>query len=248
MSFFATIVMAAAGALVHTDAGALPAHAGASEPFVRLAPAAVLARYDQALATLKRPPMLSFEYSVEQLGLHNIEQTHRVYRSGLNERDETLVVDSYTLKAPEVRILANRTNHYDVAAVAPKVADYAFAFAGTRRDATGYTYLFHTTPRATQSFDVDEVEIDGRTFLPSLLRFKIAGGGGRGSGELAYGSTDAFWVIRSAVVNVHLTNGTTARERIEWSNYRFPPSLPESTFTAPRALATATPLVPDTSP
>lgn len=241
MSFFAAIVLAAVGA-------GLQPLAGAAEPPLRLTPAAVLARYDQALATLKRPPTLSFEYSVEQLGLHNIEQTHRVYRRGLNERDETLVVDSYTLKAPEVRILANRTNHYDVAAVAPKVADYSFAFAGTRRDASGFTYLFHTTPRATQSFAVGEVEIDGRTFLPSLLRFKIAGGGARGSGELAYGLTDAYWVIRSAVVSVHLTDGVTAHERIEWSNYRFPPSLPDSTFTAPRALATATPLIPEGSP
>jgi hypothetical protein len=241
MIVLAAIVVAATGAR-------LPARAGVAEPIVRLAPAAVLAHYDQALATLKRPPTLSFEYSVEQLGLRNIEQTHRVYRSGLNERDETLVVDSYTLTQPEVRILSNRTNHYDVAAVAPKVADYTFAFAGTKHDANGFTYVFHTTPRATPAFEVTEVEIDGRTFLPSLLHFKIGGGGARGSGELTYGRTDAYWVIRSAAVSVHLTNGATARERIEWSAYRFPPSLPDSTFAAPRALATATPLLPDASP
>jgi hypothetical protein len=227
----------------------LPAHpaTGAAQT-IRLAPAAVLARYGQALALLKRPPTLSFEYSVEQLGLNNLEQTHRVYRSGLNERDETLVVDSYTLQQPAVRILANRTNRYDIAAVAPKPADYAFTFAGVEREASGYAYVFHTTPRATTSFAVSEVEIDGRSFLPSRLLFKIAGGGASGSGELVYARTDVYWVIRSAAVSVRLAGGAIARERIEWSSYRFPPSLPDSTFEAPRALTTALPLVPEAGP
>jgi hypothetical protein len=240
----------ALAALVFAAAGArLPAQPASGEAQAqRLAPATVLARYDQALATLKRPPTLSFEYSVEQLGLNNLEQTHRVYRSGLNERDETLVVDSYTLQQPAVRILANHTNRYDIAAVAPKPADYAFTFAGTTRDASGYTYVFRTAPRATPPFAISEIEIDGRSFLPSRLRFKIAGGGARGSGELLYGLTDAYWVIRSAAVSVHLASGATARERIEWTEYRFPPSLPDSTFEAPRALATATPLLPEGSP
>jgi hypothetical protein len=241
----------ALGAIVLAAAAAarLPAQTPAGPPLaLRLAPAVVLARYEQALATLKRPPTLSFEYSVEQLGLNNLEQTHRVYRSGLNERDETLVVDSYTLAQPAVRILANRTNRYDVAAVAPKAADYAFTFAGVKRDASGYAYVFRTVPHATATFAIGEVEIDGRSYLPSRLRFTIEGGGARGSGELLYGRTDAYWVIRSAAVSVHLAGGATARERIEWSAYRFPPSLPDSTFEAPRALATATPLVPEGSP
>jgi hypothetical protein len=213
------------------------AHPAAEAAVVRLEPATVLARYADALANLKRPPTQSFEYSVEQLGLRNIEQTHRVYRSGLNERDETLIVDGYTLKQPAVRILANRTNRYDIAAVAPKPADYTFTFDGTKRDAAGYTYVFRTAPRATPQFAVSEIEIDGRSFLPSLVRFKIGGGGARGSGELAYGLADAYWVVRAANVSVHLTNGATAHERIEWSAYRFPPSLPASTFEAPRPIA-----------
>jgi len=238
-----------AAVMLAATAARFPGRTAPSEPPVaQLEPAAVLARYAEALATLKRPPTQSFEYSVEQLGLRNIEQTHRVYRSGLNERDETLVVDGYTLKQPAVRILANRTNRYDIAAIAPKPADYTFTFAGATRDATGYTYAFRTAPRATPQFAVSAIEIDGRSFLPSIVRFKISGGGARGSGAFAYGLADAYWVVRAADVTVHLTSGATAHERIEWSAYRFPPSLPASTFQVPRVTATATPLVPEGSP
>ncbi len=185
---------------------------------------------------------------MEQLGLRNIEQTHRVYRSGLSERDETLVVDGYTLRQPAVRILTNRTNRYDIAAVSPKAADYVFTSAGVIRDASGYTYVFRTAPKGTPGFNVNEIEIDGRSFLPSLVRFTIAGDGARGSGQLAYGTSESYWVIRAAAVSVHLSNGSVAHERIEWSAYRFPPSLPASTFEAPRALATAAPLIPEGAP
>ena len=71
-----------------------------------LEPATVLARYADALAALKHPAAISFEFSVEQLGLRNLEQTHRVYRSGSDERDETLSVDGYALNYPAVRSFA----------------------------------------------------------------------------------------------------------------------------------------------
>jgi hypothetical protein len=238
----AVLVLAATGAR-------LAPHAPSTEPpITRLAPATVLARYAAALGKLRRPPSISFEYSVAQLGLRNMEQTHRVYRSGLNERDETLVVDSYTLRQPEIRILANRTYRYDIAAVAPKPADYSFAFEGTRRDASGYTYTFRAQPHNETDFAVTAVEIDGHSFLPSMIRFKISGDGAHGSGRLEYGPAEQYWVVRLAAVSVHLASGATAHERIEWTAYRFPPSLPASTFEVPRALPTTTPLIPEGSP
>ncbi len=242
------LALSAAVAVAAGGVRAAPRPPAAAQAPAALAPATVLARYAEALESLREPPALSFEYSVEQLGLRDIEQTHRVYRSGLNERDETLIVDSYALRQPAVRILANRTNRYDIAVVAPKAAEYAFTFAGARRDAGGYTYAFRTVPRGSPSFAVSEIDIDGRSFLPSLVRFKIDGGGARGSGELAYGPADLYWVVRSATVSAHLANGATARERIEWSAYRFPPSLPASTFEAPRATATPAPLLPEGAP
>jgi hypothetical protein len=211
---------------------------------VPLASNVVLLRYATALAALPRPKVVSFDYTVEQLGLRNLEQTHRVYRSGLAERDETVLVDGYTLTRPAIRIFTNRTYRYDITSVAPAPSAYTFAFAGVVRASGGYGYVYRTAPRATGSFAVSEVEIDGRTFLPSVVRFKIAGGGARGSGSLHYGRSENYWVIREAQVNAHVTSGTNAHERIVWSNYQYPAELPPSTFQPPRPLATLPPAAP----
>lgn len=221
-------------------------NASRSSPASRLPLASntVLLRYAAALALLPRPKVISFDYTVEQLGLRNLEQTHRVYRSGLRERDETVLVDGYTLTRPAIRIFTNRTYRYDIASVAPAPGAYAFAFAGVVRASGGYGYVYRTAPRAAGSFAVSEVEIDGRTFLPSVVRFRIAGGGARGSGSLRYGRSEGYWVIREAQVNAHVTSGTNAHERILWSNYQYPAALPPSTFQAPRPLATRAPAAP----
>jgi hypothetical protein len=199
-------------------------------------PVAILARYEATLATLKRPKAMTFDYSVEQLGLRNMEQTHHVYRSGLAERDETLVVDGFTLPRPSVRIIANRSYRYEITAVAPRQTTYAFVYTGSKFGANGLSYVFHTEPRAPTSFAVSEIELDARGFLPTVVRFKIAGYGARGSGTLSYGPAEGYWVVHQAQVNAHLTSGALAHERIIWSNYQFPPSLPKSTFQPPRGV------------
>lgn len=225
---------------------AVPALLEPSPAPVRLSPGVVLARYGAVLAKVKRPKQLVFAYTVEQLGLHELEQTHRVYRSGHSERDETLVVDGYTLQYPSIRIFRNRSDRYDIAAVAPRAGAYAFSYAEPKRSA-GNVYLFKTARRSAAAFAVSEVEIDGRTFLPTKVRFKIAGNGARGSGELTYAGSQSFWLVRRASVSTHLTNGKSARERITWSNYQFPTSLPPSTFAPPRPV-TAPPAAPTPTP
>lgn len=207
-----------------------------------LEPAAILARYEASLAALKRPKALTFDYSVEQLGLRNIEQTHHVYRSGLAERDETLVVDGQPLLRPSVRIIANRSYRYAITVVAPRQTSYTFTYTGSKLTGGGISYVFHTEPHGPASFAVSEIELDARRFLPTVVRFKIAGSGARGSGTLFYGPADGYWVVHEAQVNAHLTSGALAHERIVWSNYQFPPSLPKSTFQPPRAVA---PLEPE---
>jgi hypothetical protein len=203
-----------------------------------LAPRVVLARYARALARLKHPPTLAFDYAVEQLGLRNMEQTHRVYRSGRSERDETLIVDGYPLQRPAIRIFANRTYRYDVSGVAPRAPRYRFVSTGAiSRGSSSFDYVFKTVPLGAASFAVSEVVIDGTRFLPSRIRFKIAAAGARGSGQLTYEAVDGYWVVRQALVDARLPNGSTAHERIAWSDYSFPSSLPESTFTPPRARA-----------
>jgi len=208
--------------------GARTAHPAARPS---LAPALVLARYAHALAMLRRPRSVSFQYSVEQLGLRNLEQTHRVYRSGLRERDETLAADGQSLPIPSIRIIENRMDRYDILAVAPRPSAYAFTFVARNRRA----YVFKTVPRSPRAFMIDSVEIDRTTFLPAVVRFAIAGNGARGAGELRYGSADRYWVVRQAQVTAHLTDGSRAHERIAWSGYQFPSSLPPSTFEMPRS-------------
>ncbi|GAC1311064.1 MAG: hypothetical protein NVSMB21_19920 [Vulcanimicrobiaceae bacterium] len=193
-------------------------------------PDAVIHAYFEALAALRRPAASSFDYTVSQLGLRDMEQTHRVYRSGLDERDETLAVDGLVLKAPAVRILRHRSYRYDIATVAPRAAQYAFAYAGEARTTTGVTYRFRTRARAPRAFDIVEIDIDGRSSLPSVVRFRVVGGGTRAEGTLRYGRSGTQWVIREARVTARLPRGTTARERIVWSNQHAYDALPKSTF------------------
>ncbi len=232
LAFFVAVACATSGARFAVPPEPSP------RALVPLAPALVLARYKAGLASVKRPRALVFQYTVEQLGLRNIEQTHRVYRSGRSERDETLVVDGYTLQYPSIRIFRNRLDRYDIGNVAPRPAEYSFAYFGTLAKPGGAAYLFKTLRTATGAFAVSEIEIDGRTFLPSVVRFKIAGSGARGSGELRFGLSQSYWLVREAKVSAHLTKGANAHERIAWSNYQFPSSLPPSTFSAPRAVPT----------
>ncbi len=204
--------------------------------------AVVLARYRAALAALERPKAMAFEFSLSQLGLHDMEQSHRVYRSGTNERDETLVVDGYRLKAPSVRIVTGHGSHYDLLAIAPRPQTYRFVPVAALDIGGAYRYLFRVSPLGPRSFAVREIELDGHTYLPAIVRFQTASSGARATGELRYGSADGYWVIRSANVVAKLRNGKSARERIVWSRYTFPANLPPDTFRAPRVRATKTPL------
>ncbi len=203
----------------------------------RLAPAVVIERYVAALQSLKAPATQSFDYSVEQLGLRDMEQTHHVYLSGRRERDETTVVDGYTLTRPSVRVIADRNNHYNVTAIAPKPSAYSFLYRGAVVNGAHVLYVFKTVPLAPSGFAVSEVDIDGTQFLPSRIYFKLAGDVARGSGVLTYGPSDRYWVVRDAQVNAHLANGTTAHEHIAWGGYSFPSELPPSTFDTPNTHA-----------
>ncbi|MBC5798376.1 MAG: hypothetical protein GIX03_01710 [Candidatus Eremiobacteraeota bacterium] len=198
-----------------------------------LAPSAVLARYGHALATVRRPKSVSFQFTVEQLGLRTLQQTHRVYRSGPRERDETLAADGVPLPVPSIRIVENPVDRYDILAVAPRPSAYDFKFIGLRHHA----YVFKTIARAAAPFSVTAVELDAATFLPAVVRFRVAGNGAHGNGELRYGRTDRYWVVRTAQITARLTNGSRAHERIAWSAYQFPASLPPSTFVIPRSTA-----------
>ena len=231
----------AAALLLATALGGLGPSTPAPESEA-LAPVTILARYSAALAKLHHPKAIAFDYSVEQLGMRNMEQTHHVYRSGLAERDETLVVDGLTLPRPSVKIVANRSDRYDIAAIAPTEARYTFAYTGSKLSGDDIIYVFSTERKTPASFAVSEIELDSKRFLPRIVHFKIAGYGVRGSGALIYGPAESYWVVRQAQVNAHTALGAPAHERITWSNYQFPPSLPRSTFVPPRPVV---PILPE---
>lgn len=199
----------------------------------------VLERYELEIGDLKTPKAMIFSYSVSQAGTTDIEQRHRVYRSGLHVRDETLGVNGESLAKKIVRV-SERPDRYAITRLAPRVASYTLLFLRTVRDGTHRDYVYEATPLvATSGFVVTRVTIDGRAFLPKVIDFRTTAGNARGVGQLEYGKVGAYWVPLSATVQADV-HGARARERITWSDYRFPRSLPAQTFNTPKPLPEAT--------
>lgn len=194
-----------------------------------LPPEAVLAKYVEALDTLATPSAIAFQYTVEQLGGADIEQAHRVYRSGNDERDETLVLDGERLATPQIRIFRGRSDRYAVARLAPRPNAYDFTYVGPRTVGARVSYVFRTAPKAPGAFAVNEVTIDGSKFLPSAVAFRTVANGVAGSGSVSYGPSGKYWVPLAAGASARV-GPNVARERILFSGYDFPPALPPGTF------------------
>jgi hypothetical protein len=200
----------------------------------------VLQRYELTMGDLIAPKTMIFSYSVSQLGSTDIEQVHRVYRSGLNVRDETLAVDGIALK-PKIVGFGKREDRYALSRLAPRSAAYAMLFVRTVRDGAHEDYLYEATPResAPSGFVVTGVLIDGISYLPREIDFRTAGATASGAGKLAFGKSDKYWVPMYATIDAQV-KGRPARERIAWSDYRFPRMLPAATFVPPKPLPYAT--------
>jgi hypothetical protein len=199
----------------------------------------VLQRYALALAAASAPKVVVFSYTVSQVGPSNIEQHHRIYRSGLDVRDDTLSVDGITLLRKVVRI-SKHVDRYAVARFAPSSGSYELLFLGTVKDGRHLDYVYETTPlNRTSGTWIDRLTIDGANFLPRIVHFHSGGAGVEGSGEVEFGPFGKYWmpVLADAAAQV---GGKPARERIGWSDYRFPQSLPPSTFQAPQPLPHST--------
>ncbi|GAC1416377.1 MAG: hypothetical protein NVSMB5_06560 [Candidatus Velthaea sp.] len=221
----------------------LAAHVAATAPPapaapVPLPPDAVLARYTIALRALREPRAISFEYRLEQTGGRRLAQTHRIFRTATDERDETLSVDGKRLVPPTVRIYRGKRNRYSVAALAPRVTAYAFAYVGPHRDGRHIDYVFRLTPKKPAPFAITEITIDGVRFLPQMVSFRTTMHGG--SGSVRFGGNEHWWLPLAASARATLGAEVSA-ERLTFSAYRFPVSLPSSTFALPRPLATPKP-------
>jgi hypothetical protein len=196
----------------------------------------VLQRYQARLSSTRDPKTLIFTYAVSQAGPQDIDQTHRVYRSGDLVRDETLVVDGVAQKFTRI---ARYRNRYTLQNLAPRSARYVFLFVRPVRSPGRLDYVYRAVPLGPPSaFTVTTMTIDGRTFLPREIRFHSIGAGALGDGTLIFTQAGKYWVPASIAVQGKI-NGRAARERIIFSGYQFPPALPRSTFQSPRALPQA---------
>ena len=208
---------------------------GASPPpnLTELDSQVVVNRYTQALAKVAQPNTSVFTYSVSQAGFHILEETHRIFRSGAKQRDETLVVQGDPIKT--VRMESGRADRYAIRRIAPHPGSYAFLFLGTHRNGKHLDYVYSTAPLGAPSFVVNEVTIDGVTYLPSLVRFTMATAKTRATGAIAYARFSKYWMPTLATVSATVA-GRPTRERITWSGYAFPGALPASTFISPKPL------------
>ena len=199
----------------------------------------VLQRYGSALVAASAPKVVVFSYTVSQVGPSNIEQHHRIYRSGLDVRDDTLSVDGITLLRKVVRI-SRHVDRYAIARFAPSAESYELLFLGTVKDGRHFDYVYEATPlNRTSAARIDRLTIDGSNFLPRAVHFQSGGEGVEGSGEVEFGTFGKYWMPVAADATAQV-GGKPARERITWSDYRFPQSLPPSTFQPPQPLPQAT--------
>ena len=236
------IAALAAAALLAAAPRASTARASAPVPMPVLAPEVVLARYDAALAALREPSVFTFEYTLEQTGSRTLDQTHRVFRSGRNERDETLAVNGVRSTAPVVRVFRGRPYRYTVRALAPKTSAYEFAYTGPHRDGKHVDYVFALTPlRATGAIAFTSVTIDGIAFLPRSVSFRAPGHAA--GGTVTFVKSERYWVASTAFAQAKGAGGV-AHERFHFSSWRFPTALPSSTFAVPRPLPAIPPAVP----
>lgn len=214
--------------------GATPPRAGAATHSAAAGSVAargkvILDRYFAALAKLAKPDYVSYEYSVEQGGGTNISQVHRIYRAGGDVRDEAVQQDGRRLRRPRIHIRHDDVDRYALEAIAPTAARYTFTFTGVAKSGEHLAYTFRTEPKTAASFVVEEITLDGASYLPTVVRFRTTGAGVRGKGTFIYAKTDRYWMIREARVDAAYKEEPIG-ERIAWGAYRFPSSLPSATF------------------
>jgi hypothetical protein len=202
-----------------------------------LLPHAVLANYGAALATLREPRVFAVEYTLEQTGTRSLEQTHRIFRSGTDERDEVVAVNGTRATDPEVRIFHGRPYHYAVSRLAPRPSTYVFEYIGPRKDGHHLDYVFRLTPNHPSAFVLTTITIDGISFLPAEVTFVTEHGG---HGALTFAKRGQFWVATGAEASARLGDGE-AHEQLTFDDWHFPPTLPASTFAVARPLPSLPP-------
>ncbi len=195
----------------------------------------VLQRYAAAVASVVAPKIVIYSYTISQVGASNIEQRHRVYRSGLDVRDETLTIDGIALSQKLARF-SRYEDRYAVSRFAPNPETYELLFLGTAKDGHHLDYIYDATPlNHGSAVWIDRLTIDGSSFLPRVVHFHSSGAEADGTGEVEFAPFGKYWMPVFAEATARIKD-KPAREHIVWSDYRFPQSLPVSTFVPPRPL------------
>jgi hypothetical protein len=226
-------LLLAAALVAPTAPPDIPPLRGHPTPAPAVAPATVLARYATALAENRTPVVLSFEYAIDQTGAHDIQQTHRVFRSGNSERDELLSMDGKRLDPPSIHIFLGHRNRYTFEALAPRPEAYTFRYAGSVHDGKHVDEVFETKALSPSPATIEQVTIDGITFLPVAIHFVTNTHGGRGS--VTFGRVQKYWMATAASATATYAK-STAIEHVSFYRYRFPTTLAASTFSTPRPL------------
>jgi hypothetical protein len=226
------LLLAAALVLPSAPPDIPPLHARPTPP-PAVAPARMLARYAAALEANPTPALLSFEYSIDQAGPHDIQETHRVFRSGNSERDELLSANGKTLVPPAIHIFLGHRNRYSLEALAPRPEAYTFRYLVSARDGHHLDQVFATTPRSAGDVSVSRVVLDGVTALPVMIT--LATHKYNGTVIVTFGKVQKYWVAISATATATAAK-SLAIEHLAFSRYRFPTSLAASTFSTPRPL------------
>jgi hypothetical protein len=193
----------------------------------------VLTRYAAALEAYVPPKVAIYSYTVSQAVPTDIEQRHLVYRAGNRVRDEISPLNQAAM-TPSSVVIEQRSDPYSIVLTAPRRSAYELLFVQTSEIAGHTVYVYDAVPNVKSSgFAVTQVAIDTTHYLPRSIRFTSSNGVTSAHGELQYGPDGTHWVPTAATVT-SVIGGKPARERIAWSAFRFPPSLPDSTFRSPR--------------
>jgi hypothetical protein len=193
-------------------------------------PPATLVRYEAAIAAFHTPAIMTFEYQLEQAGERNIAQTHRIYRSERLERDETISTGDTKITQPKIRIYRSRSNPYALESLAPRRAAYLFTYVGRVADGRHTDYRYRVRARVRGAgYTVTSVVIDGHRFVPVSIEFTTNAASVTGSGRLRFGDMNGGWVVSEIEASASVGK-SLLRERIVLRGYRFPRSLPPSTF------------------
>ena len=223
----------------------LPAPGGAAVPGPRpraivASPQAALSAYREAVATLPMPSNLTFEYLVTRSGpTRIITEEHRVYRDGAGrERNETIAVNGTKVVPTIAQVFRHAEWPYGAEKFIVSAAAYDVTFTGQGVVRGRRVYGFSAKRFRKSDFEVNGLYLDASRFLPVRETFTVLGKGCEGTGSVDFVPVREFWLIVSISAScVSSLRGSTSqdapppfRERIRFSKYAFPKTLPPQVF------------------